>query len=126
MHARIVESHAHTRTRMCISYCFLCIGTTERIFQVKKHLYDVFVDNQNITTHITSLDPIIKLTPADTQRFDHLNGIRYVHPAGSFPCWNGAWEWDSKNMQRLSTSVVSGMMCMGLSASIPSSHYGMG
>jgi len=97
------HTHTHTHTHMYISYCCLCIGTTERIFQVKKHLYDVFVDNQNITTHITSLDPIIKLTPADTQRFDHLNGIRYVHrsgiryvhPVGSFPCWNGAWEWDS-------------------------------
>ena len=62
-----------------------CVGTTEKIFQSKKHLYDVFVDNQNITTHLTSLDPVIRLTPADKQRFEHLNGIRYAHLRASFP-----------------------------------------
>ena len=54
----------------------MCAGTTEKIFQSKTQLYDVFVDNQNILTHLTSLDPIIKLTPADMQRFQHLDGIR--------------------------------------------------
>lgn len=60
----------------CIQPLHTCAGTTEKIFQSKTQLYDVFVDNQNILTHLTSLDPIIKLTPADMQRFQHLDGIR--------------------------------------------------
>ena len=52
-------------------------GTTEKIFQTKTELYDVFVDNQNITTNSTYLEPVLKPNLADEQRFKHLNTIRY-------------------------------------------------
>ena len=29
--------------------CFYHLGTTEKIFAMKTHLYDIYVDNQNIT-----------------------------------------------------------------------------
>ena len=52
-------------------------GTTEKIFLSKTDLYDVFVDNQNITTHSSYLEPILRPNLADEQRFQHLNTIRY-------------------------------------------------
>ena len=52
------------------------LGTTEKIFQSKTELFDVFVDNQNITTGQTRLEPLLKLTAADEQRYQHLNDIR--------------------------------------------------
>lgn len=52
-------------------------GTTEKIFQSKTELYDVFVDNQNITTNSSYLEPVLKPNLADEQRFKHLNTIRY-------------------------------------------------
>ena len=51
-------------------------GTSERILQSKTELYDVFVDHQRLMTHLTSLDPILRLTPADKERYDLLNSIR--------------------------------------------------
>ena len=51
-------------------------GTTEKIFQSKTQLYDVFVDCQKITSNSIKLDPILKLSPSDHQRFEHLNNIR--------------------------------------------------
>ena len=51
-------------------------GTTEKIFQSKTELYDVFVDSQNITTHSSYLEPLLKPNLADEQRFQHLNTIR--------------------------------------------------
>ncbi|KAL5467702.1 hypothetical protein EMCRGX_G031965 [Ephydatia muelleri] len=53
--------------------------TTEKIFQTKTELYDVFVDNQNITTNSTYLEPVLKPNLADEQRFKHLNTIRSDH-----------------------------------------------
>lgn len=51
-------------------------GTSERILQSKTELYDVFVDHQRLMTHLASLDPLLRLTPADKERYDFLNSIR--------------------------------------------------
>ena len=53
--------------------------TTEKIFQSKTHLYDVFVDSQNIVSHLESLTSLLKPTLADEQRYEHLNNIRYLY-----------------------------------------------
>jgi hypothetical protein len=50
--------------------------TSERILQSKTELYDVFVDQQHLMTPLASLDPILRLTPADKERYDLLNSIR--------------------------------------------------
>ena len=65
-----------------LDYYIAC--TTEKIFQSKTQLYDVFVDNQNVTSHLHSLEPLLKLTRADTERFDHLNNIRWVGTPRSY------------------------------------------
>ena len=38
----------------------------------------MFVDNHNITTTQTRLEPVLKLTPGDEQRYQHLSNIRCV------------------------------------------------
>lgn len=62
---------------MYLLVMYIDAGTTEKIFQTKTELYDVFVDNQNITTNSTYLEPVLKPNLADEQRFKHLNTIRY-------------------------------------------------
>lgn len=51
-----------------------CLGTTESIFQNKIHLYDVYVDDQNINITSERLRPFLKVTPADEQRYNRLTG----------------------------------------------------
>ena len=53
---------------------FFFSGTTERIFENKRHLYDVYVNNQNIETTSLVLDSFLRLTPADHQRYNKLIG----------------------------------------------------
>lgn len=36
-------------------------GTTEKIFEEKRELYDVYVDNQNVKTHHDHLQPLLKI-----------------------------------------------------------------
>lgn len=48
--------------------------TTERIFENKRHLYDVYVNNQNIETTSLVLDSFLRFTPADYQRYNKLIG----------------------------------------------------
>lgn len=57
--------------------------TTEKIFENKTSLYDVYVDNQNIGTHIPSLQPIARANVADKERFNKLTGILRSCPASS-------------------------------------------
>ena len=47
-------------------------GTTEKIFESKRALYDVYIDSQTIVTSSTRCDPFLRLTPADHQRFNKL------------------------------------------------------
>ena len=53
-------------------------GTTERIFEMKTQLYDVYVDNQNVTTQSAALKDLLKVSSADREKFDKLNNIRSV------------------------------------------------
>ncbi|CAI8038692.1 DENN domain-containing protein 11 [Geodia barretti] len=50
--------------------------TSEQILQSKTELYDVFVDQQRLVTHLASLDHLLRITPADKERYDLLNSIR--------------------------------------------------
>ena len=50
--------------------------TTEKIFLSKKHLYDIFVEGDEIICHQESLDPMIRLNRFDEQRYFHLNNLR--------------------------------------------------
>ena len=52
-------------------------GTTEKIFQTKPHLYDVYVDNQNVTTASPALKDILKVSDTDRDKFVKLNNQRY-------------------------------------------------
>ena len=53
-------------------------GTTERIFETKSQLYDVYVNNQNVTVQSAALKDILKVSSADREKFDKLNNLRFV------------------------------------------------
>uniref|UniRef100_A0A672SPN9 DENN domain-containing protein 11 n=1 Tax=Sinocyclocheilus grahami TaxID=75366 RepID=A0A672SPN9_SINGR len=52
--------------------------TTEKIFEEKKELYDVYIDNQNVKTHRESLQPLLRLNSADREKYRKLCEQRYV------------------------------------------------
>ena len=51
-------------------------GTTEKIFQTKTHLYDVYVDNQNITANTQNLKDLLRISDADRDKLSKLNNQR--------------------------------------------------
>uniref|UniRef100_A0A7N4NY90 DENN domain-containing protein 11 n=1 Tax=Sarcophilus harrisii TaxID=9305 RepID=A0A7N4NY90_SARHA len=53
-------------------------GTTEKIFEEKHDLYDVYVDNQNVKTHHEHLQPLLKLNSADKEKYRRLNEQRQM------------------------------------------------
>lgn len=63
-------------------------GTTEKIFEEKQELYDVYVDNQNVKTHHDHLQPLLKINSADREKYRRLNEQRWdsCPPATSMPC----------------------------------------
>ncbi|XP_066218995.1 DENN domain-containing protein 11 isoform X2 [Saccopteryx leptura] len=50
--------------------------TTEKIFEEKRELYDVYVDNQNVKTHHDHLQPLLKINSADREKYRRLNEQR--------------------------------------------------
>ncbi|KAL7402314.1 hypothetical protein ABVT39_012970 [Epinephelus coioides] len=52
--------------------------TTEKIFEEKKELYDVYVDNQNVKTHRTHLQPLLRLNAADKEKYRKLSEQRQL------------------------------------------------
>jgi hypothetical protein len=56
----------------------VCLGTTEKIFEEKKELYDVYVDNQNVKTHRDSLQPLLRLNGVDREKYRKLSEQRYT------------------------------------------------
>ena len=66
---------------LCVSThpCFIFFkGTTERIFEEKKELYDVYIDNQNVKTHRSHLQPLLRLNAADKEKYRKLTEQRYT------------------------------------------------
>lgn len=61
---------------MEINISIFKLGTTEKIFELKNELCDLYVDNQNIKTHSHSLIDITKPNLADTERLNQLNDVR--------------------------------------------------
>jgi len=53
-------------------------GTTEKIFEEKRELYDVYVDNQNVKTHHDHLQPLLKINSADREKYRRLNEQRQM------------------------------------------------
>ncbi|KAF7654382.1 hypothetical protein LDENG_00070500 [Lucifuga dentata] len=52
--------------------------TTEKIFEEKKELYDVYIDNQNVKTHRSSLQPLLRLNAADKEKYRKLSEQRQM------------------------------------------------
>ncbi|KAG8005725.1 Protein LCHN, partial [Nibea albiflora] len=50
--------------------------TTEKIFEEKKDLYDVYVDNQNVKTCRDGLKPLLRLSTADREKYRKLTEQR--------------------------------------------------
>jgi len=50
--------------------------TTEKIFETKPRLYDVYVDNQNVTTRSPALKDMLKVSTADDDKYNKLNNLR--------------------------------------------------
>jgi len=57
--------------------------TTEKIFENKTSLYDVYVDNQVITTHVPTLQPVARPNVADKARFQKLTHMLRSCPASA-------------------------------------------
>lgn len=71
----IVRLFGLTQQRV-IRCVFLCLGTTEKIFEEKKDLYDVYVDNQNVKTYRDGLKPLLRLSTADREKYRKLTEQR--------------------------------------------------
>uniref|UniRef100_A0A8C4I9B7 DENN domain-containing protein 11 n=1 Tax=Dicentrarchus labrax TaxID=13489 RepID=A0A8C4I9B7_DICLA len=52
--------------------------TTEKIFEEKKDLYDVYVDNQNVKTCRDGLKPLLRLSTADRDKYRKLTEQRQM------------------------------------------------
>ncbi|XP_019308521.2 DENN domain-containing protein 11 isoform X2 [Panthera pardus] len=52
--------------------------TTEKIFEEKRELYDVYVDNQNVKTHHGHLQPLLRINSADREKYRRLNEQRQM------------------------------------------------
>nr|XP_046153367.1 DENN domain-containing protein 11-like [Oncorhynchus gorbuscha]XP_046153368.1 DENN domain-containing protein 11-like [Oncorhynchus gorbuscha]XP_046153369.1 DENN domain-containing protein 11-like [Oncorhynchus gorbuscha] len=52
--------------------------TTEKIFEEKRDLYDVYVDNQNVRTTRESLKPLLRLNTADREKYRRLTEQRQM------------------------------------------------
>ncbi|XP_067855741.1 DENN domain-containing protein 11 [Heptranchias perlo] len=52
--------------------------TTEKIFEEKKDLYDVYVDNQNVKTDREHLQQMLKVNSADKDKYRKLNDQRQM------------------------------------------------
>uniref|UniRef100_A0A3Q3E2Y9 DENN domain-containing protein 11 n=1 Tax=Labrus bergylta TaxID=56723 RepID=A0A3Q3E2Y9_9LABR len=52
--------------------------TTEKIFEEKKDLYDVYVDNQNVKTNRDGLKPLLRLSTADREKYRKLTEQRQM------------------------------------------------
>ncbi|XP_022110529.1 protein LCHN-like [Acanthaster planci] len=50
--------------------------TTEKVFQEKDSLYDVYVDNQNVSAHSANLKTMAKINSMDKEKFNRLNNHR--------------------------------------------------
>ncbi|XP_060083226.1 DENN domain-containing protein 11-like [Ylistrum balloti] len=53
--------------------------TTEKIFEMKTCLYDVYIDNQIIKTHSPILKDMLKVSEADRDKYAKLNNQRSAH-----------------------------------------------
>lgn len=60
------------------AFVFHFEGTTEKIFEEKKELYDVYIDNQNVKTHRSHLQPLLRLNAADKEKYRKLSEQRYT------------------------------------------------
>uniref|UniRef100_A0A1A8A0Z1 DENN domain-containing protein 11 n=2 Tax=Nothobranchius TaxID=28779 RepID=A0A1A8A0Z1_NOTFU len=61
-------------TELCYVAC-----TTEKIFEDKKELYDVYIDNQNVKSHRSHLQPLLRLNAADKEKYRKLSEQRYIN-----------------------------------------------
>ncbi|XP_019751908.1 protein LCHN-like [Hippocampus comes] len=50
--------------------------TTEKIFEEKRDLYDVYVDNQNVKTYREGLKPLLRISTADREKYRKLTEQR--------------------------------------------------
>ena len=61
-----------------ILWIFSFVGTTEKIFESKTHLFDVYINNQNVTTNSPVLKELLKVSDADRDKFTKLNNQRLL------------------------------------------------
>ena len=52
--------------------------TTEKIFQTKAELYDVFIDGRDFHYSSEGIVPITRTTSIDGTKFSHLSNVMYV------------------------------------------------
>ena len=45
---------------------------------MKTQLYDIYVDNQNVTAHVPAMQELLKVSDADRDKYQKLNNQRFV------------------------------------------------
>ncbi|KAI8759431.1 DENN domain-containing protein 11-like [Biomphalaria glabrata] len=53
--------------------------TTEKIFESKSHLYDIYVDNQNVKASTLAMKDLLKVSEGDREKLVKLNNLRSAH-----------------------------------------------
>ncbi|KAH9515642.1 DENN domain-containing protein 11 [Bulinus truncatus] len=53
--------------------------TTEKIFESKTHLYDIYVDNQNVKASSLAMKDLCKVSDGDKEKLVKLNNLRSAH-----------------------------------------------
>ncbi|CAL1530636.1 unnamed protein product [Lymnaea stagnalis] len=53
--------------------------TTEKIFESKTHLYDIYVDNQNVKASSMGMKDLLKVSDGDKEKLVKLNNLRSAH-----------------------------------------------
>lgn len=76
----LITSVNYTQTVALDRYLLMCFvsftGTTEKIFESKIQLYDIYVDNQNVFSSSHALKDLLKITDADREKLAKLNNQR--------------------------------------------------
>lgn len=53
-----------------------CLGTTEKVFESKKNLYDAYIDIRNIQSTSVDIEPLIQITSGDKMKFEAVSQLR--------------------------------------------------
>lgn len=67
---------------------FFVPGTTEKIFESKQNLFDLYVDQQNLEPNSSMHQRLLELSVADRLKYSHLLDLRYQTDVSYHKLWS--------------------------------------